>query len=247
VLVLLFLPKKIIRSQNDIDPGDIKKLDSLAALIENSNHPLYFSFDPNTLCVDSLVLLGFPKAVAQRLENYRSKGGEFRIKKDVKKVYGFSDELYKNIESYINLPKTLERQVNISAPYDINIATQNDLADIDGIENYLAGRIIRYRDLLGGFIEKDQLSEVYQLEGAALANLLARIYIIDGFQPRKIKINRLGKEDLMKHPYISMQLAEDIIRFREINGAIESEKLLANFKSIDKSNFKKLISYLDFH
>ncbi len=217
------------------------------ALIETSNHTVYFSFDPNVLSVDSLVLLGFPIKVAQRLENYRSKGGEFQIKIDVKKVYGLSDELYENIESYINLPDSLESQVNINVNYNINTATQNDLADINGVADYLAGRIIRYRDLLGGFIDKGQLSEVYQLEGAALANLLSRIYIIDGFQPRKIKINQVGEEDLMKHPYISRQLAEDIVRFREINGAIESEKLLANFKSIDKSNFKKLISYLDFH
>ena len=66
------------------------------------------------------------------------------------------------------------------------------------------------------------------------------------FRSRKIKINALDREGLAKHPYISDKLAADIVRYREVNNRIESEKVLANFKSVDKSNFKKLILYLDF-
>jgi competence protein ComEA len=247
LLVLLFLPRVIIRSNGNLDPGEIRKLDSLAALFENSIHQEYFYFNPNVLSVDSLVLLGFPEEVALRLENYRSKGGNFQTKRDVKKIYGLSDELYKKIESYINLPDSIHRHAESEKVYNINTATPYDLNHLEGVENYLAERIIRYRDLLGGYIHRDQLSEVYQLEGETLSNIVARIFISEGFQPDKILINRAKREDIVKHPYISPQLADDIIRFREINGAIESEKLLANFKSIDKSNFKKLISYLDFH
>ncbi len=61
-----------------------------------------------------------------------------------------------------------------------------------------------------------------------------------------IRINHDDFDRLKRHPYISDQLAEDIIRYREINSSIESEKVLANFKSIDKRYFKKLILYLDF-
>ena len=114
------------------------------------------------------------------------------------------------------------------------------------IGNVLAARIVKYRDLLGGFVNKNQLREVYGLQDIALGNLKSATFISSGFKPRLLKINRDSLEMLQNHPYISDKLAEDILRFREINSTIESEKVLANFISIDKSKFEKLILYLDF-
>jgi DNA uptake protein ComE-like DNA-binding protein len=84
------------------------------------------------------------------------------------------------------------------------------------------------------------------LEKPALDALKTRAFVQKDFIPERLKVNQATAEELMRHPYISRQLAEDIVRVREINGAIESEKLLVNFKSVDKGNFEKLISYLDF-
>jgi len=236
----------IMQSQKEVDPEDVKKLDSLVAILDNPTNNLTFSFDPNTLSVDSLVLLGIPQKIAQRLVNYRSKGGKFRVKSDVKKIYGLNDDLYDRIEAYINLPDSISTQRVSILKIDINTATNVDLRQIDGVSPVMASRIVKYRSLLGGFIAKEQLAEVYQLEGMALKNVEHQIYIASSFQPEKIRINSASQEEIIQHPYITRQLAENIIRFRDINGAIESEKLLANFKSVDKGNFQKLILYLDF-
>lgn len=114
------------------------------------------------------------------------------------------------------------------------------------IGDVLASRIVTYREMLGGYITEEQLDEVYGLSDEALRNVKSSVFIRDGFKPRLIKINSDSLNALKSHPYISGQLAEDIIRFREINTTIESEIVLANFKSVDKSNFEKLIFYLDF-
>ena len=105
-LIFLFFPNIVIRQNRSIDPSDVKKLDSLVTILENSElsdeHQKLFLFNPNEISADSLMLLGFPKKVAERLINYRSKGGSFYIKKDVKKIYGLTDQLMNDIYAFIN-------------------------------------------------------------------------------------------------------------------------------------------------
>lgn len=67
-----------------------------------------FIFDPNTISVDSLVLLGFTERQAQTIEKYRLSGAVFREKEDFLKVYTVSPKMYKYLEEYIEItpPKT---------------------------------------------------------------------------------------------------------------------------------------------
>ena len=63
-----------------------------------------FQFDPNTICPDSLCLLGFSQKQAASIVKYRSKGGKFRKKSDFAKMYVVSEEKYRELEPYIVLP-----------------------------------------------------------------------------------------------------------------------------------------------
>ena len=65
-----------------------------------------FSFNPNTISKDSLVLLGFSPKQAQSILNYRSKGGSFRKVEDFKKLYVVDSACYKRLAPYIQLDKT---------------------------------------------------------------------------------------------------------------------------------------------
>ena len=114
------------------------------------------------------------------------------------------------------------------------------------IGKVLSLRIVRYRDALGGYISEEQFDEVYGLPAEAAVSLKSLVYISKSFKPRLINVNEDSLLALQQHPDISDVLAEDIVRFREINTIIESEKVLSNFKSIDKSTFEKLILYLEF-
>jgi competence protein ComEA len=251
-LILLFSPNIVIRQNRSDDPADVTKLDSLVAILENdelpNTHHTLFLFNPNEISADSLMLLGFPKKVAERLIKYRSKGGRFYIKKDVKKIYGITDQLMDGIYAFINLPDSASRNQHkkTEQKFDLNYANVNLLKKVSMIGDVRANRIVKYRDLLGGFVNMDQLDEVYGLSEMAKKRLKSMAFISAKFTPHLIKVNRDEKDVIAMHPYISDQLAEDIIRFREINSTIESEKVLAHFKSIDKSKFEKLIPYLDF-
>ena len=246
-LSLIFFATFALRVQPQTSQSDIQKLDSLVLLLEAGKADIrYFNFNPNTLPKDSLALLGLPEKVAERLDNYRTKGGVFHVKNDVKKIYGVNDELFLSVAAYIDLPDSIVKSPVKSESLDINKISADILKMQPGIGDVLAGRIVRYRDLLGGFVSPDQLDEVYGLEDKVLENLKKRSFVSPGFAPKRININQASAKALKSHPYITAQLADDIIRFREINGAIESEKLLISFKSVDKGNFEKLILYLDF-
>lgn len=251
-LILLFYPEIVIRKNITVDPTDVKSLDSLVTILASddpsNDNQVLFLFNPNVISEDSLVLLRFPKSVAKRLVNYRSKGGRFFIKQDVKKIYGVTDKLMDDIYSFIDLPDKLLRirEKKLLKKIDLNSSSAQQFEKIAMIGEIFANRIVKYRNSLGGYVSKNQLEEVYGLSGDALKNLKSDTFITSGFKPKRIKINHDSLEVLQNHPYISDHLAEDILRFRDLNDAIKSEKVLVNFKSVEKSKFEKLILYLDF-
>ena len=107
-LIVLFVPKFLSQEPELTNAEDSRKLDSLVSLFENAGFSheeiALFPFDPNYLPIDSLILLGFARKVAERVDNYRKKGGKFYTKKELKKIYGLSDPLYEQLKAFIDLP-----------------------------------------------------------------------------------------------------------------------------------------------
>jgi competence ComEA-like helix-hairpin-helix protein len=77
-----------------------KTFDSAENVVEISEP---FPFSPNLASIDDLLRLGIPKKVAHRMINYRSKGGVFRNKADVQKIYDFPLELFVKLEPFMVL------------------------------------------------------------------------------------------------------------------------------------------------
>jgi DNA uptake protein ComE-like DNA-binding protein len=63
-----------------------------------------FSFDPNTTTTNDFNRLGIPSWVANNIDKYRNKGGIFKYKEDLMKMYGFPLETYERLEASIQLP-----------------------------------------------------------------------------------------------------------------------------------------------
>lgn len=68
-----------------------------------------FAFDPNTIGIDSLQLLGFSQKQALTIIHYREKGGRFRKKEDFSRMYTVSPEKYLELEPYIVIPASEKR------------------------------------------------------------------------------------------------------------------------------------------
>ena len=78
-----------------------QQLDSLLATLKwsdsdsiNNLARSLFRFDPNKVSKAEMDSLGIPTSLARRVERYRSRGGTFRIRSDLKKIYGFDSALF---------------------------------------------------------------------------------------------------------------------------------------------------------
>lgn len=211
----------------------------------------HFMFDPNTSDAGRLKRLGFSNRQIRNILAYRLKGGSFKKKEDLKKIYGMNDETYNRISAYIRIAEfskpdpianLIEKPV---APQriDINCADTNILMRIHGIGPVLSSRIIRYRSLLGGFYSMEQLSEVYGLNDTVL-QLLKRDFCADTTLIIKLNVNKALITELMRHPYIGKSCARGIIRYRTTVSEIKNINELKINGLIDKEQFEKARKYL---
>lgn len=126
---------------------------------------------------------------------------------------------------------------------DLNKATAEELQKVRGIGPSYSERIVKYRDLLGGFSEQDQLAEVYGLEGETIEKLLEQFSIQS--EVKKIPINSDSLKVLAKHPYISYDMAKIILNYRKAHGDFEQLEDLMKIKTIDENVFLRLKPYLE--
>lgn len=255
----------ILLSEPDFS-ADVAFLDSLVfatpvSLEEPSTSfdIVYSDFDPNEIDQEDLVEMGFPVFIAKRIINYREKGGEFRIKSDLAKMYGLEPTFYKKIEPYILLPDSIEKRKpvfkkfeekeytkKVVQPFDLNMADTAQLKQISGIGKVLSERIVKYRNQLGGFINENQLKEVYHLDSITIARLLEHTFIEENFQPAKININLATETELGKHPYVSYSDAKAIVTYRFQHGKFSTLEDLKKIVGVTSEEREKIKPYLIF-
>lgn len=226
---------------------------------ESVNRTL-FEFDPNTASREELLLLGFSEKTADNLLKYRSKGGRFVQKEDLKKVYGLSSNLYQELMPFVQI-KAIERQEKASdepaqaaipksyedyAPIkiDINQAASTEWEKLRGIGAVLSKRIVHFREKLGGFSSIEQVAETYGLPDSTYQRIKPQLSASPIF--RKIAINQVGVEALKEHPYLSLRLAKAIVSYREMHGKFANLEALRKVKALDAATLEKLTPYLDF-
>jgi hypothetical protein len=129
---------------------------------------------------------------------------------------------------------------------DLNEADTAQLIRIKGIGPVFSSRIIKYRNLLGGYVMTEQLSEVYGLSAETLLNLRECVFVDSLFIPEKIRINFSEWIDLVKHPYINSEFANRILRKRSMEGPYMDERDFADRLEIPDSIQIKLLPYCEF-
>ncbi len=100
---------------------------------------------------------------------------------------------------------------------DINRCSAGELVAIPGIGPVLAERIIKYRNLLGGFVDKWQLAEVYGLD-SSVARLAAERLTLTFDDVRPLVLDSASYSDLARHPYLGYEAARKITTYRMVSG-----------------------------
>jgi len=128
---------------------------------------------------------------------------------------------------------------------DLNRADSTALIPLPGIGPAFASRIVKYRELLGGYVSYDQLKEVYGLPGETVRMLRDRAFI-DTLAVRKLDLDSVSFRQLLRHPYLGYEQVRTLIRYREVMGGIGSINELIVNELIPDSALVKLAPYLQF-
>lgn len=219
-------------------------------------------FDPNTVDSMTLLHLGFKPWQAKNMLKYRAKGGKYRKKEDLKKLYGMTDSMYLALTPYIyikdsivvdsaridsvhmdSLPKW--NSTKKDTILNLRTADTTELKLIRGIGSYRAKMIVRYREQLGGYARVEQIMEARGMDKVIADSILPHFYI-DSVVVNKIPINHIRPEVLQRHPYLNFEQAKAIYEYRRKHIRIKSAEELKKIKGLSPTDIEKILIYLDF-
>ena len=145
-------------------------------------------------------------------------------------------------------------QKNIRYPYqqklkqgetiELNSADTSALKMIPKIGSGFANRIVKYRESLGGYLNLEQLKEVWGMDDYLYNDIIPYITLTP--EVNKLEINSLNFQELLKHPYINYKQAQVIIDIRERKDNISSINRLALLDEFSEKDIKRLTLYLSF-
>jgi competence protein ComEA len=222
-------------------------------------NPELFFFNPNNATQEDFQNLGLESRVIRNILKYRERGGTFRVREDLKKIYGLDSVEYLRIESFIMIPLPEDKAYSDTAdlfkpaysknriisktPVSLNISDSAALAGIYGIGPVLSVRIIKYRNLLGGFTSKEQLLEVYGMTQENFENI-SDFVLIDSAAVIRINLNTTGIDALSRHPYLNDYQARALISYREINGKFSNTDEIIKNNLLPDDVYLKIKPYL---
>ena len=130
-------------------------------------------------------------------------------------------------------------------PIDLNRADSARLIRLPGIGPVFSARIIKYRELLGGYVSTGQLTEVYGLSRETVQQISASLWI-DPSAVRTLDINRATFSELLRHPYLDYEEVRSLVNYREFRGRIGSVQEIREHHLLSDSILERMIPYLEF-
>lgn len=267
VILLWFLPDiyRMIKPVESDAVFVLRKQEIERFLAKQSNDPdsiypaeytesEYFSFNPNKLTREDARRLGLSDYQINMIHNYVEKGGRFYIKEDFAKIYALSEQDFERLSPYIELEENPLRVSNNKLAVtkqasqlliELNATDSLELQKLRGIGPVFASRIIRFRDLIGGFHSSSQLLEVYGMDEERYGSLEENIYA-DSTRVRKININTATYQELSRHPYISASRANAIVQYRIQHGDYIQSSDLLDIDILNEEFLRKIVPYLSF-
>ncbi|MEJ7589694.1 MAG: helix-hairpin-helix domain-containing protein [Ferruginibacter sp.] len=229
--------------------------------VKRSSQPLageLFYFDPNTASQADWKRLGVRDKTIATIRKYLSKGGRFTKKEDISKIWGLYKDEVQRLTPYIQIhsagpsEKPVEKQYEQKdyrkkfytiADVDINSADTTALIALPGIGGKLSGRILHFRDKLGGFYNVNQIGETFGLPDSAFQKIKPYLKI-SITELRRININTATIDEMKTHPYIRFALANAIIQYRVQHGNYRAVADLKKLMSVTDEIYNRVAPYL---
>lgn len=178
------------------------------------SHIQYRTFDPNTLDTEGWKALGFSERQANTIVSYRDRNlrGNFKTLDDIQKCFVISPEKFLELKPYIKLnPELNKKQETDFSKIDLNVITFKQLLEF-GLDQKSAAIIIGFRKKLGGFVNKQQILNTYDVDKDIVEKLtsICQLHTVD---VPKYSLRDAPEEWLKSHPYFKYS-ADKIVYYR---------------------------------
>ena len=266
IIVLLQIVYSFVDFSNDeklfkVDESLVlnAKIDSLKKIEIEKRKPKIYPFNPNYITDYKGAQLGMSLKEIDRLLAFRKRNKFVNSASQFQKITKVSDSLLNKISPYFKFPDWVTKQqnkivkkshlkkedskVSISTN-DINSATAKDFQTINGVNEYLAERIIKYRNKLNGFSFQNQLNEVWRLEETTAQNILTVFKIVEKPIIKKINVNTATFKQVLSNPYIDFELCKKIFELRDEVAELQSLNELKKIPGFPLDKFDRIILYL---
>lgn len=138
---------------------------------------------------------------------------------------------------------TVQKSSDELPKIELNSADSIDLLALYGIGPVFSGRIIKFRNLLGGYYSRAQLLEVYGMDSLRYLGFYEKTFV-DTNLISKINVETVGFKELLRHPYIKYEMVKSFIRFRDNHGPPDDLKELWRESAWPDSLWPRLSPYL---
>ena len=251
-MVDLSLPK--ITSYN-------KQLDSLKKKSSKKKKFKIYPFNPNYISDYKGYQLGMNVDEIDRLLAYREQKLYVNSSKEFQTITKISDSLLQKISPFFKFPEWVQKKnnnknnqqryipnsrINVSeiTTVDINKATLKDFTAIEGVDEYISERIIKYRSKLQGFSFKEQLFEVWGLDEQMANKILSTFSIKNKPIIKKVNINTASFKEVLSNPYIDYELCIQIFDYKDEVAELQSISEIKNIEGFPIKKYNRIVLYL---
>lgn len=251
-MVDLSLPK--ITSYN-------KQLDSLKKKSSKKKKFKIYPFNPNYISDYKGYQLGMNVDEIDRLLAQREQRLYVNSAKEFQTITKISDSLLQKISPFFKFPEWVQKKnnnknnqqryipnsrINVSeiTTVDINKATLKDFTAIEGVDEYMSERIIKYRSKLQGFSFKEQLFEVWGLDEQMANKILSTFSIKNKPIIKKVNINTASFKEVLSNPYIDYELCIQIFDYKDEVAELQSISEIKNIEGFPIKKYNRIVLYL---
>ena len=234
------------------------EIDSLKQ-IKRDYIPKIYPFNPNFITDFKGQKLGMSVAEIDRLLAFRKTNNYVNTPEDFQNVTKISDSLLATMAPYFKFPDWVTNKKEFKSKYksfenkkekivvlDINQATKEDLIKVYGIGPALSDRILKLKDLLGGFVSMEQMNDVWGLSPEVVENLNKNFKVSVLPKVNKVDINNASIKELMLFPYFKYALAKAIVTYRSMNGDFKNNADLTKINGFPNEKLNIISLYLYF-
>lgn len=232
-----------------------RQMDSLREAALEEKQPKIFPFNPNYISEHKGYTLGMTAEEIERLHRFRNENKWVNSAKEFQEITQVSDSLLAEISPFFQFPEwvtnpkprvnsSFSSEKSFAEKTDLNKATAEQLQKTYGIGEVLSKRILDYREKLGGFLVDEQLYDVYGLENAVVKNILKEFTVKEKPEVEKININTASASDIATLPFISFQLAKEIVDYRLLREGIRDFEELKKVDGFPAHKLERFALYL---